>query len=129
MKTLTLVLFLATPSTVLAAEVPQALAIRAIVGEAENQGFEGLLAVAEAIRTRGSLKGVYGAKRDISKAPKSVIKEAERAWEVSKDTTTAKGADVWGTESDVRKFRKTRWFKSYRQVAKINDHFFFKQIV
>lgn len=126
MKTLTLVLFLVLPYLAYAEEIPKHLAIKAIVGEAENQGFKGQLAVAEAIRTRGSLKGVYGAKRDISKAPKSVLEEAERAWEVSKDTTTVKGADVWGTEADVQKFKKTRWFKSYKQVAKIKDHYFFK---
>ena len=35
-------------------------AIRAIVGEAANQGSQGMLAIACAIRNRGHLKGAYG---------------------------------------------------------------------
>jgi hypothetical protein len=35
-------------------------AIKAIIGEAEGESYQGKIAVAETIRHRGSLKGVFG---------------------------------------------------------------------
>ena len=42
------------------APIPDAQAVRAIVGEAAGESFEGKLAIACAIRNRGNLHGVYG---------------------------------------------------------------------
>ena len=45
-------------SCALAETIPTNDAVRAIIGEAGNQGYLGMLAVACGIRNRGTLKGV-----------------------------------------------------------------------
>ena len=40
--------------------IPESKAVLAIIGEAENQGAQGLMAVACGLNNRGTLKGVYG---------------------------------------------------------------------
>lgn len=113
-------------------------AVRAIVGEAEGEPYAGKLAVAHALRNRakiayygrrGVFVGVYGLQREI-KAPERVWREAREAWEASAwvDDSTS-GASVWGTDSDVRKFEKQKWFKNCRFMKRIGAHNFFKEVV
>ncbi|MGN6643385.1 MAG: hypothetical protein ACTHKU_10355, partial [Verrucomicrobiota bacterium] len=64
--------------------IPDQSAIRAIVGEAANQGYRGMLAVAGAIRNRGTLQGVYGLHNPIAlKQPQWVWARARQAWSES----------------------------------------------
>lgn len=100
-------------------------AVRAIMGEARGESYLGKVAIAEAVRARGTLKGVYGFKAKFSE-PDRVWDEARRAWEESKKTNLTKGATVWGNKSDVAIFKKTRWFKSYELTAQIGGHYFFR---
>lgn len=109
-------------------------AVHAIIGEAENQGDQGLLSVACALANRGTLKGVYGLKayRVIHhKYSKRTEQMASMVWTIATNTPDycgfLKGADVWGTASDVSKFKQTKWFNNYILVAKIKDHYFFKK--
>ena len=108
------------------AEIPQALAVKAIVGEAANQGVDGMTAVAEAIRNRGTLNGVYGLKREsfISSQPKWVHDQARQAWKRSETTNLVKGADHW---ENVEAFGVPYWAKSMQVTAKIKDHTFYRR--
>jgi hypothetical protein len=106
------------------------MAILAIIGEAEGETFRGKVAVAETIRERGSLAGVYGltAPRVLArKYSQKTYEEARKAWKVSKSTNISKGADGWGNSKDLKKFKKENWFKkNCVVVAKIGNHFFWK---
>lgn len=103
-------------------------AIRAIVGEAENQQYKGMLAVAEAIRNRGSLNGVYGFKRDLSRIPKKTKQKlflmAARAWTESVNSNLVRGANHW---ENIKKFGTPKWASKMKVTAVIKDHTFFKQ--
>ena len=71
-------------------------AILAIIGEAENQGYDGMLAVACAIRNRRTLQGVYGLNAPRVKHglyTKRTYLESKKAWEESKKLM-AKGYDA-----------------------------------
>lgn len=99
-------------------------AVRAIVGEAANQGKDGMLAIAGAIRNRGHLRGVYGLKNPIAdKQPEWVWKQAEAAWAGSKTNDLTMGATSW---ENVKAFGVPYWAKSYDITKKIGDHTFFK---
>lgn len=106
------------------ASVTEYQAIRAIVGEAENQGLEGMTAVAEAIRNRGSLRGVYGAKRDLSNTPKWVFEQAREAWRLSKSSDLVHGADHWESTD----FKTPYWAKGAILAAHIGKHKFYKGV-
>lgn len=111
------------------AAVKDADAVRAIVGEAENQGYRGMLAVAEGIRNRGHLRGVYGLKRDLSKTPKKrlarLFEQAKKAWEESKNTNLVKGADHW---ENVKRFGVPSWAPKMNQITVIGDHTFYRRM-
>ncbi len=100
-------------------------AIRCVVGEAEDQGMDGMIAVAEAIRNRGYLKGVYGCKSARSlEASMKVWENAMEAWRVSEHTNSVYGADHWHS---VRE-KKAWWEKYGTFTAKIGDHKFYKDV-
>ena len=62
------------------AEINDQQAVRAIIGEAGNQGERGMLALACALRNRGTLKGVYGLRaKHVDKEPQWVWDMARRA--------------------------------------------------
>jgi len=104
-------------------EIDRALAIKAIIGEAENQGLVGMTAVGEAIRNRGHLKGVYGVKsKRVNKAPKWVYKQAEKAWDDSANTNLVKGADHWESTD----FKQPSWSINMKETAKIGKHRFYR---
>ena len=109
--------------------------INAIVGEAENQGYDGMLAIAGALRNRAKqpyyrnnvLHGVYGKDSPrLSKVSQELFDLANKAWEESKRRDITGGAYIWGTGGDVAKFREQSWFKNVKQTVEIRDHYFFK---
>jgi hypothetical protein len=106
-------------------------AVNAILGEAEGEPFLGKVALGEALRTRlkiyGDFRGVYGlSSTRLSKASARARAECLRAWRESGASSLVADCDVWGTDSDIKKFKKTRWFKSYEFVRKIGNHSFFR---
>lgn len=108
------------------AEVNPNQAILAIVGEAENQGLIGMTAVAEAIRNRGTLKGVYGLKSPrLKKAPKWVFSMARKAWEDSQNSNLTNGATHW---ENTKSFGVPYWAKPMKKTAVIKDHAFYKAV-
>ncbi len=105
------------------AEIDSSKAVRAIIGEASNQGYKGMLAIACGIRNRGHLKGVYGLNaKHIDKEPRWIFELAERAWKESKYKDITFGATHW--ESDL--FKEPYWAKYMVKTVKIGNHQFYK---
>jgi hypothetical protein len=99
-------------------------AVRAIIGEA-NQGEIGMTAVAEVIRARGSLKGIYGFKAPhVDKQPEWVWKMARKAWQASKTTNYTKGAKYF---ENVKAFGCPYWVKSCVETFRYRDHIFYRE--
>ena len=113
-------LMLITPAE--SADYPQE--VRCVIGEAASEGYEGLVAVSEAIRNRGHLNGVYGCRaKFVDREPEWVWKKANEAWEASKTSNLVKGADHWENTED---FGVPYWSKSMTLTAKIGKHSFYK---
>lgn len=108
-------------------------AVNAIIGEAEAEPMAGKIAVAEVIRRRGSLRGIYGIHSPrVRMASPAVRKDCELAW-AKKGTNLTRGATVWGSASDVAKWKARakkyprHWFNRMEQTAQIAGHFFFAE--
>lgn len=122
-----LVLFIA-PTPAKAADIAK---IHAIIGEAEGEGYPGMLAVACAIRNRGSLKGVYGlrAKRVVLHLySQKTYALAEKAWKESRSLDITNGATGWGNSEDVDKFCSTPWWKKCEITLQVGNHYFYREI-
>lgn len=99
-------------------------AIRAIIGEASNQGETGMLKIASAIRNRGTLKGVYGLNsKHIDKEPQWVWDIARKAWEASLYKDYSNGATHW---HNLKREGEVYWIKSMIKVDEHKDHVFYK---
>ena len=100
-----------------------------IVGEAEDQGYEGMVAVAHAIRNRGNISGVDGCKaeRVVKKLySQHVYEQAVKAWKSSrrsKDSTN--GADHWVTKD---RWNYSGWLNKCQLTYVYKDHVFCKEI-
>ena len=103
-------------------------AIKAIIGEAENQGYKGMLAVACAIRNRGTLKGVYGlrAKRvRYSLFNEEAMIDAKLAWEESAKHDITNGATLW---ENINAFGCPSWVKSCVETFRYKNHVFYREV-
>jgi len=102
-------------------------AILAIIGEGENQGYTGMLALAGAIRNRGTLKGVYGIKAPRvvkQKYSKATYRMAQKAWAQSLKVDITKGADHW---ENIKAFGNPYWAHSMVETFRHKDHVFYKE--
>jgi hypothetical protein len=109
-----------------AENIPDGQAIRAIIGEASNQGYEGMLAVACAIRNRGTLKGVYGVNaKHIDKEPKYVWDMAKMAWAASAVSDVTNSATHWEA---VKKYGKPKWAEKMKLTLIVKDHYFYREV-
>ena len=116
-------LALAASAKALAAELPEAKAVRAILGEAGGTGFRGMLAVACALRHRGTFHGVYGLKNPVvDKQPAWAWKLARRAWLASQTLDTVAGANHWGNAQDVAKGT----FTGMQFTVAVGGNYFFR---
>lgn len=112
-----------------ASEIDHTLFVESIIGEAEGEEYVGKLAVACAIRNRGTLDGVYGwrAPRVRLHAYSSrVFVQAVRAYEESAQPVNCQfidGATHWQSKADRKKAGK--WLRAYEVVAKIGGHWFY----
>ncbi len=110
-------------------DIPSSRAVRAIIGEAENQGYLGMLYVACAIRNRETLKGVYGehSQRIKNHSYSEETKElATVAWESSKTSDECKelnGAKNW---ENINAFGLPLWTKRMRETFRYKDHVFYR---
>jgi hypothetical protein len=111
-----------------AKEIKDEEAVMCVIGEAEGEGEIGMEAVAEAIRNRGSLKGVYGCSAPrVRKQLYSdrILHQAQRAWERSAgDGDITFGATHWeGTA-----FKTPYWAKDMIVTATIGNQRFYKEV-
>ena len=106
-----------------AGEISDTQAIKAIMGEASNQGYQGMLAVAVGIRNRGTLQGVYGLKaKHIYKEPRWVWDLAGKAWQESKTNRIHSGTH-W---ENIKAFGTPYWVKKMILVYSYKDHNFYR---
>ena len=106
-----------------AEEVKDNKAIRAIIGEASGEGYTGMVAVACAIRNRGTLKGVYGQyAKHVDKEPQWVWGLAKKAWKESKNADIVNGGDHWESTN----FPVPSWAKEMTVTKSIGKHIFYK---
>lgn len=99
-------------------------AVRAIIGEASGQGYQGMLAVACAIRNRGTLKGVYGLKaKHVDRQPRWVWVKARKAWKEAKRRDITRGATHW---HNVDREGENYWTRKLTKTVKINQHQFYR---
>ena len=90
-----------------------AQAVKAILGEASNQGYQGMLAVACGIRNRGTLQGVYGLKaKHIYNEPQWVWNMAQKAWDESLNDRIHSGTH-W---ENIKAFGTPYWVKNMKEV-------------
>ena len=121
----TLCIALVSVSTLAAPKFTDENCIRAAIGEAGNQGHEGLLAVSCAIRNRKTLNGVYGFNsKQIDLQPAYVWIEARKAWTESKYKDVTRGAKYWGSKTDIE---TAKFYKKLTFTVKVKDHWFFKE--
>lgn len=107
-------------------------AVHAIIGEAENQGYVGMLAVACAIRNRGTLKGVYGlhAKRVVNhKYSVKTEDMAIKAWAEANIHDITKGATGWGNADDLDQFAQCKWWRNCSITFMYKDHWFYRRAI
>lgn len=120
---LTVLLAIGLPSCA-DAEVYDEQGVKCIIGEAANQGYDGLVAVADALQNRGTTKGVYGCiSARAGKEPAWVWTMARRAWQEAKTSNPVGGADHWEA---VGLYGEPYWAKSMVRTVKIKDHTFYK---
>lgn len=107
------------------AAVNESDAIKILVGEASNQGFKGMVCVAEVLRTRGSIKGFYGLNaKHSSREPKWVWEQARKAWLASAKTNYTKGANHF---ENIVAFGCPTWVKSCVETFRHKDHVFYRE--
>lgn len=122
--------------------IPTERAVKAIIGEAENQGSQGMLAVACGIYNRGTLRGIYG-----EKAPRVVGKKysketytaAARAWDIASNPQEYMSLDEYGAPitaceflggadhwENIKAFGKPAWAKGMIETYRYKDHVFYR---
>lgn len=112
-------------------------ACHCILGEARGEvgkyGYNSLLAVAEAIRNRGSkTQGVYGCGADLSKdmsymKSKGLLDMALKAWRESKTSNLIKGAQYWGSTIVDKKWILTMKKAGYKMTYKIGNQEYYRK--
>lgn len=108
-------------------------ALRCILGEAESESLTGMIAVAEAIRNRGHIRGVYGCKavsnvanrhfRGRRPIPDYVVQNARDAWLLSKATAITGGATHWESID----FKTPKWASAMIVTLRLGKHVFYKE--
>ena len=77
--------------------IPERSAIKAVIGEAGGESFRCQTAVAEVIRRRGSLKGIYGVGNPaVHRASPAVFRRAGEAWAAAAGSNLAPGCKFFG---------------------------------
>ena len=112
-----------------AGEITKERAVDAIIGEAEGEGYRGMLAVACAIRNRGTLQGVYG---EHSRRVKEhlygarVFVNAVRAWEESSSSDRC-GFIGGATHWEGIAFKTPYWARDMILTATIGNQRFYRK--
>lgn len=116
-----------------AAVIPEDKAIKCVIGEAENQGFIGMLALSHALRNRGTLKGCYGLNSPRVRHhlySHRIYLMAQKVWEQSSiDYDMTRGATGWGNAQDLDKFAKCKWWRNCTITFMYRDHYFYRGVL
>jgi len=104
--------------------IPEDLAVKCIMGEARGESYEGKVAIAAALRNRGTTKGVYGCKAVFTE-PDWVWEDARKAWLESAVNDAVNGADHWGS-TIVDKAWIAKMDKSMKKTVVVGNHAFYK---
>lgn len=106
--------------------ISEETALICIVGEAADQGKVGMLAVAEALRNRGTTKGVYGCQRKdfYLSEPEWVRQNAKSAWRESKKSNLVNGTRNWESTD----FPRPYWAEVAEVTAHIGKHVFYSGV-
>lgn len=105
-------------------------AIKTIIGEGESTGFQGMRALASAIRNRGTLQGAYGIKSPrVTKKLYSAKTErlARQAWEDSKKKDYSDGANHWFSDADLKKQDVKQMTKGMQRLKSFRGNNFYKE--
>ena len=109
-----------------AAEIPQDKAVNAILGEALHDD-DSMLVMAHALRNRGHLGGVYGA-RVIRPYSDKLRAKALKAWKMSlSGDDPTRGADHWLSDYDLKHCRPERMAWRFKMVETLHQgqtHYF-----
>lgn len=129
MRMLSMALVLLLLAETVQAAVEEREAERVILGEAADQGLQGMTAVAEVIRRRGGLESFCAARRKdlpefVARQPERVRRLAHRAWKRSQHTNVARGATHFENE---RAFGRPRWARQMRVAARVGDLVFYRE--
>lgn len=101
----------------------EAEAVPCIVGEASGQSYVEQVAIAEALRNRGTTKGVYGCTAKHNKTePAWVWARCKKAWRESVGTDYVKGGDHW---ENVTAFGKPYWASQMTVTARVGSTVFY----
>ena len=107
--------------------------IRCIVGESALEGYEGMVAIGEAIRNRAKIRidpldGVYGCNAkhlDDYGEDHWIWWKGEQAWKDSEFSNLVKGADHWHSTLEP-----SVWWEKYGELtAIVGFHKFYKNVV
>ena len=102
--------------------IPDEVAVKCIIGEAGNQGEQGMYALASGLLNRGTVKGVYGCNAShVSKEPEWVYKQAREALQRAK-VKRLHNADHW---ENISAFGKPKWAFKMKEVYRYKDHVFY----
>lgn len=105
-------------------------AIKTIIGEGESTGFQGMRALASAIRNRGTLQGAYGlnSPRVTNKlySPKTE-RLARQAWEDSKKKDWSEGANHWFSDADLKTAKVQKMIKSMKKLGSYRGNNFYQE--
>ena len=116
-----------------AEEISEDIAIQCILGEARGEyaehGYPAFLAIADALRNRGTVRGVYGCKADMGKeraymANKGYYRAARQAWLESKTTNVVNGASHWESTD----FKIPYWAKDMIVTYQVGKHKFYREV-
>lgn len=106
-----------------AATIPERDAVRAIIGEARGEPYAGQVAVACALRNRGTLKGVYGYTARVSaEEVRRAWPRALAAWRESAKRDVTGGAAFW---DNVR--ARPWWAATMRRTLVVGRHAFYAE--
>ena len=128
MRAVLLMFFFLALSNLSEGAIPDAQAVRCIIGEASGEGKQGMIYLASALRNRGTTKGVYGCKAShIDKQPKYVWENALYAWNLAKQNDFVNGADHWGSTIVDKKWLATMKKNGFIQTVIYKNHVFYRR--
>lgn len=116
-----------------AGEIPEETAVHCILGEARGEGYASMLGHAEALRTRGSTRGVYGCNVNLNKEmpylrATGILTQARQAWEASKTSKTVSGAQFWASKIVDGKWATRMRKAGFVLTATIGNTEFYKEV-